>query len=126
MRDRVQAGQVLIDSGLEQLDPSVLRERRQLAGDGIVVPVVALGRTDDRAAPLPEIHTRGFAPIGETPDEGLMFEARQAVADAVRDASAEEQSDGTLLRARVQTELKRFFRKRGRRQPLVLPVIVEL
>jgi len=126
VRDRVRAGPLLIDSGLNELDPSVLRDRRQLAGDGIIVPVVAVGKNHGRAATLPEIHARGFAPLGETPDDGLILEARQAVADAVRDASPEERTDAALLRARVQADLKRFFRKRTQRQPLVLPVIVEL
>ena len=64
--------------------------------------------------------------VDDTPDEELMLEARQVVADALREASPEERTDEGLLRAKVQADLRRFLRKRTQRQPLVLPVIVEL
>jgi ribonuclease J len=123
---RVHVGQVLIDATLEEIDWTVLRDRRRIAGDGIVVPVVAVNRDGGSVNALPEIIARGFAPIGSDADDALMLEARHVVADTLRDASPEERTDEGLLRARVQTDLRRFLRRRTQRQPLVIPVIVEL
>jgi ribonuclease J len=123
---RVHVGQVLIDAGLEEIDWTVLRDRRRIAGDGIVVPVIAVDRENGTVNALPEIMARGFAPLGEQPDEELMLDARRRVADSLREASPEERTDEGLLRARVQADLKRFLRRRVQRQPLVIPVIVGL
>jgi len=123
---RVRVGQVMIDGTLEEIDWTVLRDRRRIAGDGIVVPVVAVDRASGSVNALPEIIARGFGPIGEHTDDELMLEARQVVAATLRDASPEERTDEGLLRARVQGDLRRFLRRRTQRQPLVIPVIVEL
>jgi ribonuclease J len=122
---RVHVGQVFIDATLERVDWSLLRDRRRSAGDGIVVPVVAVDRDGGAANGYPEIVTRGFVP-GDGDDEGVMREARQVVIDSLAEASPEERGDEALLKARIQTALKRFLRRRTQRQPLIIPVIVEL
>jgi ribonuclease J len=121
--DRVHVGQVFIDAAFEEVDLAILRDRKQIAGDGIVVTIVAVDR-ESGAVGTPEIVSRGFVP--EVFDEGLLKEARRAVADAVADATPEERSDEGLLKARVHTALKRFLRRRTQRRPLIIPVIVEL
>jgi ribonuclease J len=124
IEDRVPVGKVFVDAALDEVEWSIIRERRRSAGDGIVVAVVAVDR-DGRAAPgFPQIVTRGFVP--ETDGEGgLADEAAARVTAAIDQSTAEERSDETLLRARVHSELKRFLRRRTRRQPLIIPVIVE-
>jgi ribonuclease J len=124
--DRVHVGQVSIDATLDEVDLSILRDRRRLAGDGIVVPVVAVHRKTGMVDGYPEIMARGFVPIGEEGNEDLMFEARRVVAASLAEATPEERGDEGLLRARIQKELRRFLRRRTRRRPLVIPVILEL
>jgi ribonuclease J len=124
--DRVHVGQVFIDATLDEVDLSILRDRRRLAGDGIVVPVVAVHRESGAVNGYPEIMTRGFVPISEDGDEHLMAEARRVVAESLADATPEERSDEGLLRVRIQSELRRFLRRRTNRRPLVIPVILEL
>jgi ribonuclease J len=124
--DRVHVGQVFIDATLDEVDLSVLRDRRRLAGDGIVVPVVAVHRESGAVNGYPEIMARGFVPISEEGDKHLMSEARRVVADSLAEATPEERSDEGLLRVRIQTELRRFLRRRTNRRPLVIPVILEL
>jgi ribonuclease J len=124
--DRVHVGQVFIDATLDEVDLSVLRDRRRLAGDGIVVPVVAVHRESGAVNGYPEIMTRGFVPIGEDGDRHLMAEARRVVAETLADATPEERTDEGLLRVRIQSELRRFLRRRTNRRPLVIPVILEL
>jgi ribonuclease J len=123
---RVPVGQVLIDAGLGEVDWNVLRDRRRIAGEGIVVPVVAVNRASGSLSALPEIIARGFAPLGEQSDDSLLLEARKLVAETLREASPEERGDEGLLRARVQNDLRRFLRRKTQQQPLVIPVIVEL
>jgi ribonuclease J len=122
--DRVAVGQVFIDAALGEVDLDVLRDRRQIAGDGLVVPVVAVHRDSGAVNGTPEIVTRGFA---LEDDEGdVLEEAARVVAGALREASPEERSDEGLLKARIQGDLRRFLRRRTQRRPLIIPVIVEL
>lgn len=124
--DRVRVGRVFLDGTLDEVDLSVLRDRRRLAEDGIVVPVVAVRRESGAVDGYFEIMARGFVPIHEEGDGRLMVEARQVVADSLAEATPEERADETQLRARIQSELKRFLRRRTNRRPLVIPVILEI
>jgi ribonuclease J len=124
--DRVQVGQVFIDRTLDEVDLSVLHDRRRIAADGIVVPVVAVHRESGCANGYPKILACGFVPISDDSAGDVMAEARRVVAASLADATAEERGDEGLLRARIQTELKRFLRRRTNRRPLVIPVILEL
>ena len=72
----------------------------------------------------PELVCRGFVP--EADENGVMEEARRLVVRVLEGCSREERGDEGLVKARLQTELKRFLRRRTRRRPLILPVIVEL
>lgn len=122
--DRVPVGQVFIDATLDEVDLGVLLERRQIAGDGIVVAVVAVDRESGSVNGPPEIASRGF--VAEPGGEEILREVQQAVARALADLSLEERSDEGLLKACVQTEVKRFLRRRTQKRPLIIPVIVEL
>jgi ribonuclease J len=123
---RVHVGQVMIDSEMDEVDLSVLRDRRRIAGDGVVVPVVAVNRDNGEVTLSAEIVSRGFVPGGEQGDDALLLDARRVVIEALSGISLEERTDEGLLRAKVQSELKRFLRRRTQRRPLVIPVIVEL
>jgi ribonuclease J len=120
--DRVHVGQVFIDAAMEEVDLTVLRDRRRIAGDGVVVPVVALDR--ERGLDTVEIVSRGF--LSEGGENGLMSEVEDLTHRLLAEATPEERTDEGVLRARIQTELKRFLRRRAQRRPLILPVILEL
>jgi ribonuclease J len=122
--DRVPVGQVFIDDALEEVDLSVLRDRRRIAGDGIVVTVVAVNRETGGADGTPEIVSRGFLP--EDGEEAVLEEARRVVSQALAAATPEERADEGLLKARIATDLKRFLRRRTQRRPLIVPVLVEM
>jgi ribonuclease J len=123
--DRVHVGQVFIDEALDRVDWSLILDRRRSAGDGIFVAVVAVDRDGGAAAGFPEVVTRGFVPDAER-NGGLIDEAKKLIVSALAETSPEERTDEGMLRARLHAELKRFLRKRTRRQPLIIPVIVEL
>ncbi|MBZ5640174.1 MAG: ribonuclease J [Acidobacteriia bacterium] len=122
--DRVPVGQVFIDDALEEVDLSVLRDRRRIAGDGIVVTVVAVDRVSGGVNGTPEIISRGFLPEGG--EETVLEEARHVVSLSLAEATPEERADEGLLKARIATDLKRFLRRRTQRRPLIVPVLVEL
>jgi ribonuclease J len=122
---RVAAGRVLLDrSGGDGIEDVVVRDRRQLSADGIVVPVVVLDRASGRACQAPEIVTRGFVDADER--GALLEEAGRLLLEAVEARSAQERFDPQLTRERVRLELRRFFRRRTQRRPMVIPVVMEI
>jgi ribonuclease J len=122
---RVAAGRVLIDgTRTGEIADEVLRDRRHLAGDGVVVAVVALnGQTGALEQPT-ELITRGLAV--DPRYEDVLREAPELLARAIATATSEERTDPGLMKERVRTELQRLFRKRAGRRPLVLPVVLEV
>jgi len=123
--ERVAAGRVLLDrSGVGEVEDVVLRDRRQLGNDGIVVPVIVLDKQTGRAAQAPEIVTRGF--VDEDERAELIHEAGRLLVESVEARPPEERSDPALTRERVRAELRRFFKRRTQRRPMVIPVVMEV
>jgi len=122
---RVPAGRVLIDgTRTGEIADEVLRDRRHLAADGLVVPVVAInGRTGALEQP-PELVTRGLAV--DARHEAVLRDAPDVLARAIEAASPEERTDPGLLKERIRVEIQRMFRKRAGRRPLVLPIVMEV
>jgi ribonuclease J len=122
---RVQAGRTLIDGTRSgEVGDEVLRDRRHLAGDGLVVPVVAIGRQSGTLEETPDVITRGFVLDART--EGLLKEIPSLLASTLEAASVEERTDPGLIKERIRVDLQRFFRKRSGLRPLVLPVVMEI
>jgi ribonuclease J len=119
------SGRVIVDgSGLGDVEDIVLRDRKHLSAGGIVIPVVVINsRTGGLEAP-PDIITRGFL-TGED-GEDLLSEARNLVISTLEGSSAEEVTDWGLIKDKIQSELRRFFRKRTQRRPMILPVVMEI
>jgi ribonuclease J len=123
--DRVTTGRVLIDgTRTGEIADEVLRDRRHLAGDGLVVPVVAINGQTGALEQPPEIITRGLAI--DARHEAVLREAPALLARAIEEAPPEERTDPGLLKERIRIELQRLFRKRVGRRPLVLPVVLEV
>ncbi len=123
--ESVPAGRLLLDrSGVDEVEEVVVRDRRHLSSDGIVVPVVVLDRQTGRRESMPEMVTRGFVDWEEWP--GLMDEATRLLAEAVDTRPPEERYDPALTRERLRQELRRLFRKRTQRRPMVIPVVMEV
>ena len=123
--DRVATGRVLIDgTRTGEIADEVLRDRRHLAGDGLVVAVVAMNGQTGRLEQTPEIIGRGLAV--DAKHEVLLREAPGLLAAALEHAPREELTDPGLLKERIRVELQRMFRKRVGRRPLVLPVVMEV
>ncbi len=118
-------GRVLIDdTRVGEVADEVIRDRRQLAGDGIVLPVVALRTQNGELAGSPEIVTRGV--VSEASSEELLGDCVQRLTEFIGELGVEERTDPGLLREAIRVEVRRFFRKRTGRRPLVLPIVMEI
>ncbi|MCY4633052.1 MAG: ribonuclease J [Acidobacteria bacterium] len=121
----LRAGRVLIDGTRSgQVADEVLRDRRHLAVDGVVVAVLAMNAHSGGIEQATELITRGFVLDG--PTEALLDAATGRLRALAAEASVEERTDQGVMGERVRVELQRFFRKRYGRRPLVLPVILEI
>jgi ribonuclease J len=117
-------GRVLIDdTRTGEVGDEVLRDRRHLAEDGLVVPVVAINKQTGALEGVPDIITRGFV---MEDSQALLADGARLLADVVEQASVEERTDQGLIKEKLRVELRRFFRKRSGRRPFVLPVIMEI
>jgi ribonuclease J len=117
-------GRVLIDgTRTGEVGDEVLRDRRHLAEDGLVVPIVAINKQTGELEGIPDIVTRGFV-IDDS--QTLLADGARRLAEVVEQASVEERTDQGLITEKVRVELRRFIRKRSGRRPFVLPVIMEI
>jgi len=117
-------GRVLIDdTRTGEVGDEVLRDRRHLAEDGLVVPVVAINKQTGALEGVPDIITRGFVMEERAT---LLADGARVLVDVVEHASLEERTDQGLIKEKLRVELRRFFRKRSGRRPFVLPVIMEI
>ena len=123
--DKVAAGRILIDGTRSgEVGDEVLRDRRHLAGDGLVVPVIAINRLSGSVEETPDVITRGFVLDART--EALLKEIPGLVGAAIEGASVEERTDPGLMKEKIRVDLQRFFRKRSGLRPFVLPVVMEI
>ena len=124
--DKAPTGRVLIDTTRTgEVGDEVLRDRRHLAGDGVVVAVVAISRQTGTLVGEPEIVARGMV-VEEGGEDALFRDATAVIAECVESSSVEERTDQGLMTEKLRIELRRFFKKRSGRRPLVLPVLMEI
>jgi ribonuclease J len=121
---RVNIGRVCIDSGnrTDVVEDLIIKDRRHLSEDGIVLPIIAIHKLTGRIETSPEIVTRGFNP-GE---DGLLEGARQIVMDTLDQSSEEEKADYGVIKEKIRTDLKRYISRQTQRRPLIMPVILEV
>ena len=123
-REPVAAGRVLVDSGsLEEIEEVVVRERKHLSEDGVVVPIIAIDKHTGKLESQPEIVTRGF--ISDNGSD-LMAAARDVVLRTINTSNPEEMSDWSVIKEKIRVDLKRYINKQTSKRPLILPVILEV
>ena len=113
---------LLDSSGLGLVDDCIIRERRRLSATGVIVPVLSL---DPGGRPVvSDILTRGF--IDTDDSEALLSEAHDVMLASLEELTTEEAESESGIENHVEARLKRFFRKKGIRRPVILPVVMEL
>jgi ribonuclease J len=123
---RVNVGRVCIDSGnrTDVVEDLIIKDRRHLSEDGIVLPIIAIHKLTGRVETSPEIVTRGFNPGDGGGD--VLEGARQIVIDTLDHSSDEEKADYGVIKEKIRTDLKRYISKQTQRRPLIMPVILEI
>jgi ribonuclease J len=122
---QVQAGMILVDGfAMGDLHDLVLRDRKHLSTDGLVMVVVARSAQDGKIVGEPEVVFRGFAHSGDL-DE-LTEEAKRRVLETLETGEMRRVTDAALVRNHVHDVLQKYLHKEAGRRPMVLPVIVEV
>ncbi|NCD07967.1 MAG: ribonuclease J [Negativicutes bacterium] len=122
---KVTAGKVLVDGlGVGDVGNIVLRDRRQLSQDGILIVVVTIDKQDCSIVAGPDIVSRGFVYVREADD--LMDNAREKVMTALNRCQANGVSEWSALKSAVRDSLSRYLYEKTRRRPMILPVIMEI
>ena len=120
----VPSGNVLVDgAGIGDIGSVVLRDRRHLAEDGLVVAVMTVDFYSKYVISGPEIITRGFVYVKES--EELMDEARELVSQTLERAIKKNPQDRVQIKNAIRDELSKYLYKKTKRRPMVLPVILE-
>ena len=123
-RDPVTAGRVCVDSGsLEEIEEVVIRDRKHLSEDGVVVSIIAIDKHTGKMESHPEIVTRGL--MSDNGQE-LIAGARAVIINTVEQSNAEEKSDWGVIKEKIRVDLKRYINKHTSKRPLILPVILEV
>ena len=123
-RRAVPAGYTYVDGIVGDVDQGVLRDRRNLAAEGMVVVIVTVDSATGEIVTGPEIVTRGWVYEAEAAD--LLEDAKEAVRASLAEAAAEGATDFETLRRHARKALGRFIAERTRRRPAVIPVVMEV
>ena len=121
-KDKVQTGRILIDSGssTDVVEDLVLRDRRILSEDGVVLAVLAINKRTGKVEQSPEVVMRGFG------GADITEQARELVLKTLDGLTTEQKSDYGLVKEKVRADLKRLIQKTTGRRPMVMPVILEI
>jgi ribonuclease J len=123
--NKVPSGSVLIDGlGVGDVGNIVLRDRKLLSQDGILVVVVTLSKQDGTILSGPDIISRGFVYVRES--EGLMEEATRLVTQTLNKLTNDNVNEWASLKTNVKDVLGRFLYEQTRRRPMILPIIMEV
>ncbi|HEX3011552.1 MAG TPA: ribonuclease J [Syntrophomonadaceae bacterium] len=122
---KVTAGKILVDGlGVGDVGNIVLRDRKQLSQDGIMIVVVTIGKGTGEVIAGPDIVTRGFVYVRES--EQLIEDAREKVKEALEICARRNVSEWAVIKSQIRDRLgKQLYEKTGRR-PMILPIIMEV
>jgi ribonuclease J len=122
--ERVSAGRVFVDGkGVGEVGDVVLRDRRHLSEDGLVLAVVAIGQQSGDIVAGPDLVSRGV--VGDDAGPEVMEGARGAIVSALDAINPESRTDPAEVQEEVRKALRRYF-KRMNRRPVVLPFVLEM
>ena len=121
----VPAGRVFVDGyGVGDVGSVVLRDRKHLAEDGMIVVVVSMSGEDGSVVSGPDIITRGFVYVKES--EGLMEELRKVAVKALEECRTDTLNDWAAIKSEIKNAISNFLYKKTKRNPMILPVIMEV
>ncbi len=121
----VQAGHVLVDGlGVGDVGNIVLRDRKHLAQDGLIIIVTTIDREKREMASKPDVISRGFVYVREA--EQLIDEIKLVAADAVDESLSRRNTDWAMMKNNIKTSVAKYIYDRTKRDPMILPIIEEV
>ena len=122
---RVPVGRICIDVGtFDEVEEVILKERRHISADGIVIPILAINEHTAQLETDPEIVSRGFVPLDEIPE--LIESTRQVILRTIEKSNLEEVSDWGVIKEKIRTALRKHLNQETGKRPMILPVILEV
>lgn len=123
--NRVPSGNILVDGlGVGDVGNIVLRDRKHLSEDGLIVVVVTMSKKDGKVVAGPDIISRGFVYVRESED--LMEEARKTVREVLEDCEKKNITDWATLKGSIRDNLRNYLFGKIKRNPMILPIIMEV
>ncbi len=120
----VRAGRVFVDGKtIGDVEDVVLRDRRHLSSDGLVLAVLAMDRQSGEVISGPDLVSRGFV---QADDQAYLQQAKDVILDALQRLAHESRSDSMEVKEEVRKALKRFFARTLERRPVIVPVVMEM
>jgi ribonuclease J len=126
MSGSVGAGAVLVDgiAAIDGIDGVVLRDRRMLASDGVVMVAVTIDSKTGQLIGQPDLVSRGFL---SDPDDPIMAQAREHLREALHQRREDEHAaEAGYVKTKIRDTLSRFFHQRTKRRPMILPIVMEV
>ena len=121
---QVPAGRVLVDGlGVGDVGSIVLRDRKHLAQDGLIIIVIGIERSTNEIVAGPDIISRGFVYVRES--EELMVEAKGLLSDTLANCSSNELREWNSLKGKLRDALSDYIYQKTKRSPMILPIIME-
>lgn len=122
---KLPAGQILVDGlGIGDIGNVVLRDRRQLSADGILITVITMSQNDGRLLSSPDTISRGFVYVRNS--ETLMDEINQLVTDTIHNMNKADLGQWNIMKQTIKEVLSKFLYEKTKRRPMVLPIIIEV
>ncbi|MEK3901856.1 ribonuclease J [Paenibacillus sp. FSL R7-0179] len=122
---RITAGQIFVDGlGIGDIGNVVLRDRRQLSADGVLITVITLSQADGRLLNEPDTISRGFIFVRNS--DTLMDEINQLVKTTLQKMSRADLGQWSLIKQTLKDTLSKFLYERTKRRPMILPIIIEV
>jgi len=125
MNGKVTSGRIYVDGkGVGDVEDMVLRDRRRLAHDGIVIVILAIEKLTGNIVSGPDIISRGF--IFEDASQEVMNDVKELVYTTLKDLDSEMIADKSLVQAKIRSVLKKYLRNTMERMPMITPIIYEV
>lgn len=122
---RVKVGRICIDVGtLDEVGDVILKERRHISEDGIVIPILAINEHTGELEAEPEIISRGFVPLEEAKE--LVESSREVILKTLEKSSAEEVTDWGVVKEKIRSALRKHLNEETGKRPMILPVVLEI
>ncbi|WP_445745040.1 MULTISPECIES: ribonuclease J [unclassified Paenibacillus] len=122
---RVTAGQIFVDGlGIGDIGNVVLRDRRQLSADGVLITVITLSQTDGRMLSAPDTISRGFIYVRNS--DKLMEEINQFIAATLEKMSKGDLGQWNIMKQTLKDALSKYLYDKTKRRPMILPIIIEV